>query len=48
MTSRSDDLRLTRELAAERNPGADPDLRTRDVRNLPDRGKSPGGTAIPT
>jgi hypothetical protein len=38
---------MTREQAAERYPGAEPDLRTREVRNLPDRGEARGNSRPP-
>ena len=38
---------MTREQAAERYPGAEPDLRTREVRNLPEPGERHGNTLPP-
>jgi hypothetical protein len=35
---------MTRTEAAERYPDAEPDLRTREVRNLPERGEAPSNT----
>jgi hypothetical protein len=35
---------MTRKHAAERFPDAEPDLRTREVRNLPDRGEAADNT----
>ena len=39
--------KLTRAQAADRYPGAEPDLQTREVRNLPERGEALGNTRPP-
>jgi hypothetical protein len=39
---------MTRADAAERYPGAEPDLRTREVRDLPEPGELHGNTRAPT
>jgi hypothetical protein len=41
-------LAMTREEAVERYPGAEPDLRSREVRNLPERGEVRGNAKPPT
>jgi len=38
---------MTRQQAAERFPGAEPDLRTREVRNLSEPGELYGNTRAP-
>jgi hypothetical protein len=38
---------MTREQAAERYPGAEPDMRTREGRNLPEPGEARGNTRLP-
>jgi len=39
---------MTRAEAAERYPDAEPDLRTREVRNLPEPGEARGNTRPPS
>ena len=39
---------MTRAEAAERFPDAEPDLRTREVRNLPEPGEAHGNTRPPS